>query len=90
MSDFDEKKCVSLLQDKYSELKKERFPKKDDFSSDEVVAIKAFLGPWPRALEKAGLKEADPTRLQKKQSKRIEAKRRATQSKINRKKQGQP
>ena len=27
------------------------------YAEKEVVAIKAFLGPWPRALEKAGVKE---------------------------------
>ena len=90
MSDFNEQKCISLLKDKYSELKEERFPKKDDFLSEEVVAIKAFLGPWPRALEKAGIKAEDPARLEKKQEKRIEAKRRATKRKINKKMQGQP
>lgn len=87
MSAFDEKKCISLLKEKYSLLQEERFPKKDDFAAEEVVAIKAFLGPWPRALEKAGIKEADPARIEKKKEKRIEAKRRETQRKINRKTQ---
>lgn len=35
-----------------------RVPKKSDFDAVEVSRIKAFLGPWPRALEAAGLKEA--------------------------------
>ncbi len=34
-----------------------RTPKKDDFDDVTKSRIKAFLGPWPRALEKAGLKE---------------------------------
>ncbi|MGN0173098.1 MAG: homing endonuclease associated repeat-containing protein [Acutalibacteraceae bacterium] len=34
-----------------------RQPKKDDFNEITRSRIKAFLGPWPRALEKAGLKE---------------------------------
>lgn len=34
-----------------------RMPKKDDFDDVTKSRIKAFLGPWPRALEKAGLKE---------------------------------
>ena len=35
-----------------------RLPKKDDFDEINRSRIKAFLGPWPRALEAAGLKEA--------------------------------
>ena len=34
-----------------------RIPKKDDFDEITRSRIKAFLGPWPRALEAAGLKE---------------------------------
>ena len=34
-----------------------RLPKKDDFDVVTLSRIKAFLGPWPRALEAAGLKE---------------------------------
>lgn len=34
-----------------------RMPKKDDFDEITRSKIKAFLGPWPRALETAGLKE---------------------------------
>lgn len=53
-----------------------RFPKRSDFSEEEVVAIKAFLGPWPRALEIAGIKEPrDDNHLQKNKEKRILAKR---------------
>ena len=33
-----------------------RLPKKDDFDVVTLSRIKAFLGPWPRALEAAGLK----------------------------------
>ena len=47
--------CLRLLQQKYEEVG--RYPKRSDFSEKEVVAIKAFLGPWPRALEAAGVKE---------------------------------
>lgn len=35
-----------------------RLPKKTDFDVATMSRIKAFLGPWPRALEAAGLKEA--------------------------------
>ncbi len=51
--------CLVLLQEKYQSLSEEgeqRYPKRSDFSEREVVAIKAFLGPWPRALEAAELK----------------------------------
>ena len=44
-----------MLQKKAREL--ERIPKKGDFSQQEVIFIKAHLGPWPRALVAAGLKE---------------------------------
>ncbi len=51
--------CLALLQEKQIFLTAQgehRYPKRSDFSEREVVAIKAFLGPWPRALEAAGLK----------------------------------
>ena len=51
--------CIALLTDKYEELQKKgltRYPQRSDFEQNEVVAIKAFLGPWPRALETAGVK----------------------------------
>lgn len=44
-----------LLRQKYTELG--RLPQKADFDSATCSRIKAFLGPWPRALESAGLKE---------------------------------
>lgn len=55
---LDEKKAwaVALLQKKNNELN--RLPKKDDFDEATRSRIKAYLGPWPRALEAAGLKEA--------------------------------
>lgn len=53
----DDKKgwAVELLHKKAAELN--RLPKKDDFDEATRSRIKAFLGPWPRALEAAGLKE---------------------------------
>lgn len=53
----DDKKrwAVERLQEKSRELG--RLPKKSDFDAVTVSRIKAFLGPWPRALEEAGLKE---------------------------------
>ena len=44
-----------LLRQKYNESG--RLPKKDDFDEITRSRIKAFLGPWPRALEAAGIKE---------------------------------
>lgn len=44
-----------LLRSKSSELG--RLPKKEDFDEPTRSRIKAYLGPWPRALEAAGLKE---------------------------------
>lgn len=46
------------LREKYAELG--RLPKKEDFDDATRARIKAFLGPWPRALEAAGLKESKP------------------------------
>ena len=81
MSDKKYKKedCILLLQNKYKELKAEglsRYPQRSDFEDREVVAIKAFLGPWPRALEAAGIKPPrDDDRLQRNKEKRARAKR---------------
>ena len=48
--------AVELLKNKCHETG--RTPRKDDFDSVTLSRIKAYLGPWPRALEAAGLKEA--------------------------------
>ena len=48
--------------------KEGRLPKKSDFSEYDVMRIKGFFGPWPWALEAAGLKE--PKHLQKAQKNR--------------------
>ena len=71
----EEKKnwAVGLLQHKAEELG--RLPKKDDFDEITRSRLKAFLGPWPRALEAAGLKEAKvipkKTKKRKKATKNI-------------------
>ena len=41
-----------------------RLPRKSDFDPQEAQRIKDYLGPWPRALEAAGLKEV-PERIAK-------------------------
>ncbi len=47
--------AIQMLIDKAAEIG--RLPLKTDFIEADRARIKAFLGPWPRALEKAGLKE---------------------------------
>ena len=61
----EEKKgwAVELLKQKAKELN--RLPKKDDFDEVTRSRIKAFLGPWPRALEAAGLKEPKKDKIKK-------------------------
>lgn len=56
----EEKKvwAAELLCQKAKELN--RLPKKEDFDESTRSRIKAYLGPWPRALEFAGLKAAPP------------------------------
>lgn len=71
---MDRENCLLALATKARDTG--RLPKKSDFSEFEVARIKAFFGPWPRALEAAGLipsKEED--REAKKNQKRILAKR---------------
>ena len=54
MSEEKKQWAIALLREKAAELN--RPPKKDDFDEATRARIKAFLGPWPRALEAAGLK----------------------------------
>jgi hypothetical protein len=72
--------CLALLAEKQAELTAEgftRMPQRSDFTDAEVVAVKAFLGPWPRALEAAGLKEPRmEDRIQKNRDKRARAEKR--------------
>ncbi len=75
--------AIDLLCKKAEET--HRLPKRSDFTESEVVAIKAFLGPMPRALEAAGLKEPQKiSTLEKNRAKRILKKR---QQKNNNKKE---
>lgn len=41
---------------KMKQVEINRLPKKGDFEPYEISFIKSMLGPWPRALEAAGLK----------------------------------
>ena len=74
---FTREDCIALLRDTHARLLSEgqvRYPCRSDFSEDEVVAVKAFLGPWPRALEAAGIKPPrEDGREQKIKEKRIRA-----------------
>ena len=56
MENKEEKRlwAIEQLQNKQREVG--RTPQKADFDEVTRSRIKAFLGPWPRALEAAGLK----------------------------------
>lgn len=54
-----------------------RLPRKSDFTEREVSYIKAYFGPWPRALEAAGVKQPrDFDRIERNREKRARAKER--------------
>ena len=57
----EEKKLWAIEQLKLKQALVGRLPKKEDFDEATRSRIKAFLGPWPRALETAGLKEKKAT-----------------------------
>ena len=81
---YTREECLALLARKKAELEgsgESRLPQRSDFTDTEVVAIKAFLGPWPRALEAAGLKEPrKEDRLRKNREKRARAEKRRKQA----------
>ncbi len=81
---YQREDCVRLLLAKREELLAhgiDRLPQRSDFENEEIVAVKAFLGPWPRALEEAGLKEPrSGDRCDKNREKRRRARRRARQA----------
>ena len=74
-----QEQCIALLRQKAQALG--RLPQKSDFSPEVMGQIKNILGPWPRALERAGLL-AHNTRQEQKLQKRIRTKRRRTQNKL--------
>ena len=80
MSDkkYTKEYCIAILQQKQAQLKADgldRYPQRSDFEERDVVAIKANFGPWPRALEAAGIKPPrDDNRAEKVKEKRIRAK----------------
>lgn len=54
--------ACAQIQQKFRELGK--YPTKADFDERTRIKIKAALGPWPRALEAAGVKPI-PEKIQK-------------------------
>lgn len=78
--------AVAILRKKAQELGRQ--PKKSDFSDIEVNMVKSCLGPWPRALEEAGLKEVSEgrrERLRNREEKHIRAKVRRRVAKTDKK-----
>lgn len=64
-----------------------RLPKKSDFSDYDVMKIKGFFGPWPWALEAAGLKEAKrQKKFDKNRAKRLARKKRLKEERALREK----
>lgn len=53
---MEEKELRAICLLKNCWVKLGRLPVKGDFQDTEVSFIKSVLGPWPRALERAGLK----------------------------------
>ncbi len=65
--------CLKALCNKASETGK--LPKRTDFSEAEVARIKSYYGPWPRALEAAGLIASNAEeRIAKNRDKHLKAK----------------
>lgn len=78
---FTKESCIELLRSKQSCVDG-RYVSRADFSDEEVAAIKSFLGPWPRALEAAGIKpERSFSRIEKNREKRERARRRRREEK---------
>lgn len=88
MEKYTKEGCILLLRKKAGELRdrgEDRYLKRSDFTDGEVNAIKSFLGPWPRALEEAGLKDKrGDDRREKNREKRILAKRRRREAEKSR------
>ncbi len=67
--------ALRLLVEKKDQLG--RLPQRSDFDSQTVCFIKQKLGPWPRALEAAGLKDSSGvSSAEKSRRKREESKKR--------------
>ena len=53
-SEEKRQQAIDMLRQRAEELG--CLPKKSDFPKEDAQRIKSYLGPWPRALETAGLK----------------------------------
>lgn len=62
----EEKRSWAVRQLQIKQAETGRLPLKSDFDVVTLSRIKAFLGPWPRALEAAGLKAAKTDASKKK------------------------
>lgn len=85
---LSKEECIKLLTQKAQEIKESgqtRLPKRSDFDGLQVMAIKAFFGPFPRALEAAGLKAPSKDAEQKRLEKRLKAKRNKLKFKLEKK-----
>lgn len=81
--DQTREECSQMLMEAYQRLG--RYPKKSDFTPEQVGRIKGFWGPWPRALEACGiLPDRSAERAEAKKQKRIASKRKMTQYKLAR------
>lgn len=73
MVEKDKNYYIKLLQD--MSAKQGRLPQKSDFNEYDVMRIKGFFGPWPWALEEAGLKPAKKQqRVEKNRQKHLSSK----------------
>ena len=72
-------RAIALLREMQLKLQAQglsRLPQRSDFAPEDVVLLKAAFGPFPRALEAAGLKPPRPDdRAEHQKQRRIEAKR---------------
>ena len=59
-----QEQAITML--KMNQVQINRLPKKSDFEPYEISFIKSMLGPWPRALEAAGLKPVSKHYIEKK------------------------
>lgn len=84
--DKDEKRILALgmLEEKYKLLG--TLPKRSDFTPQEACFIKQKLGPWPRALEAAGLKA--PPEISSKEKSRLKRERSRARRQLYREQNG--
>ncbi len=77
---YSREDAIALLREssaKLAEAGETRYPRRADFTEREAEAIKAHLGPWPRALEAAEIKPPRSfDRIERNREKRLAAKRR--------------